>query len=61
MLCMEVLSMELEYELAMDRVNRGLTEALPIVQGLYDDFGDERILVLYNVLRVSIDILSGDR
>ena len=57
-LCTEALCMELKYELAMDRVNRGLTEALPLVHGLYDDYGDERILALYNVLQISIDILN---
>ena len=45
----------------MDRVERGLTEALPLVRELYEDYGDERILVLFNVLRVSIDILNGDQ
>lgn len=53
--------MELEYELAMDRVRRGLTEAMPLARDIYNDYGDDRALVLYNMLRLSIDIINGDR
>ena len=52
--------MGLEQELAMDRVKRGLTEALPLAKELYEDYEDERVLVLFNVLRISIEILNGD-
>ena len=59
-LYMEVACVELEYELAMDRVKRGLTETLPLAQELYEDYGDERILVLFNSLKISIEILNGN-
>lgn len=52
--------MGLEHELAMDRVKRGLAEALPLAKELYEDCEDQRIPVLFNVPRISIEILDGD-
>lgn len=52
--------MGLSEELAMSRVQRGLEELMPLVEGLYNDYGDERLLVTYNALRLSLEILKGN-
>lgn len=52
--------MGLSEELAMSRVQRGLELLMPLVKGLYKDYGDERLLVTYNAIRASVEILKGN-
>ena len=48
-------------DLAMDMVERGLIEVIPIINDVRSEHPDERLLIVENALRTCVAILRGEK
>lgn len=48
-------------DLAMDRVERGLVEVVPLLEELQSERPDDRLALCIGALRVCAEVLRGER
>ena len=48
-----------EYTLAIDRVERGLLEVIPMLEKANEEHRDDRITISVNALKLCVEILQG--
>ena len=48
-------------DLAMDMVERGLIEVIPIINDVRSEHPDDRLLIVENALRTCVAILRGEK